>query len=291
MFSMTEHTNEKLAELATREGIDIRMVSALAGDRTLNAREKVIVDRLQSERGEAFYADLLHTLTHHSFPSRQAKHLWGEITEHRKSLNTILGRDPGVLLAAHDYLTNVTSNLNGVCLIEENKLASIANVATHDGLTGLFDQTTFKIRLKEELERKVRYGGSLSLVMFDVDKFKHINDEFGHAEGDAVIKHLAEILTAQVRKMDVAARYGGDEFAVILPQVEEGAAYIFAERLRQRVEQKTQSSAYTVTISVGVAGCAEGETISSEALLKKTDEQLYNAKKSGRNKVCSDNGQ
>lgn len=279
--------SQKLSEIASREGIDVRMVAALAGDRTLNAREKDIFDRLQEERGEAFYADLLHTLTHRSFPSRQARHLWGEILNHRNLIKDQLGRDIGIVVASHDYLTNITGQLHNVCVIEETKLASIANVATHDGLTGLYDQTTFKIRLKEELERKIRYGGALSIVMFDIDKFKLINDDYGHAEGDAVVKHLADILTAQVRKIDIAARYGGDEFAVVLPQADLSAAFIFAERLRQRVEEKTQHGAYSVSISVGVAGVGDGETISSEALLKQADEQLYRAKKAGRNRVSA----
>ena len=126
------------------------------------------------------------------------------------------------------------------------------------------------------------------VVVVDVDSLKWLNDTYGHRVGDHYMKEVIDALIKEFGE-DSVFRLGGDEFAVILPQADEGAAFIFAERLRQRVEEKTQNSAYAVTISVGVAGCAEHEEISSESLLKKADEQLYRAKKAGRNKVCATN--
>ena len=157
MYTMSNSKHLTASELETK--LDVRMISALAGDRALNAREEQILTRLKEERGEGLYADMLYTLTHRSFPARQAKHLWGEVTTHRRTLSQQLGRDPGMAMAAHDYLTNVAGLLNNVSIIEESKLAAITASATHDGLTGLIDHTTFKHRLKEELERQTRYGG------------------------------------------------------------------------------------------------------------------------------------
>ena len=292
MTMLMENNNthkSELADMAGRPDLDIRMVSALAGDRTLNEREKHTLIRLKEERGEGIYSDLLYALTYRSFPSKQAKHLWDEITNHRHNLKSQLGRDVGISVATHDYLSNVANLLKGVAMIEESKMSSIASTASKDGLTGLFDHATFKHRLKEEMERQVRYGNPFTLVMFDLDYFKKINDTFGHAEGDIVLKKVSDILLAQARKMDTAARYGGEEFAVILPEVEEASAFIFAERLRQAVEENFKDGAFPVTISVGLAACKPGVEETPENLIRKADEQLYKSKQNGRNRVSAQN--
>lgn len=288
MENSHSHKSE-LADMAIRPDLDIRMVSALAGDRTLNEREKHTLIRLKEERGEGIYSDLLYALTYRSFPSKQAKHLWDEVTNHRASLKNALGRDVGICVAAHDYLTNVTSMLKGVAMIEESKMSSFASTASKDGLTGLYDQATFKHRLKEEMERQIRYGNPFTLVMFDLDHFKKINDTFGHAEGDIVLKKVADILLAQARKMDTAARYGGEEFAVILPEVEEASAFIFAERLRQAVEENFENGEFPVTISVGLASCQPDVEETPDNLIRKADAQLYKSKENGRNRVSAQN--
>ncbi|MAI08396.1 MAG: GGDEF domain-containing protein [Magnetococcales bacterium] len=289
LMENTHSHKSELADMASRPDLDIRMVSALAGDRTLNEREKHTLIRLKEERGEGIYSDLLYALTYRSFPSKQAKHLWDEITNHRANLKNALGRDVGISVATHDYLTNVTSLLKGVAMIEESKMSSFASTASKDGLTGLYDQATFKHRLKEEMERQIRYGNPFTLVMFDLDHFKKINDTFGHAEGDIVLKKVADILLAQARKMDTAARYGGEEFAVILPEVEETSAFIFAERLRQAVEENFKHGEFPVTISVGLASCQPGVEETPDNLIRKADAQLYKSKENGRNRVSAQN--
>lgn len=290
-MTFTKKTNreEELASIMTRVALDVRMVSALCGDRPLNAREQNTLNRLTKERGEGIYADMLYTLTNKAFPLKQARHIWQEIINHRKAINIKLGRDIGISVAAHDYLTNATGMLQGVTIIEESKMASLANVATRDGLTSLYDQTSFKHHLKEELERQIRYGTPISLIMFDIDHFKPINDTYGHATGDRVLKELADIIRQQVRMRDIAARYGGEEFAIILPETEQESAAVFAERLRQKVEEhfKESSSPFEVTISLGVKSTHQGDQMSVEGFIIAADEQLYRAKHSGRNCVCA----
>ena len=276
-----------LAEVITPRELDVRLVEALAGNRDLNARERDVLDRMKTERGDAIYSDMLYALTHRAFPSRQARELWGKITEHRTALYKTLGRDVGLSVAAHDYLSNLTSILKNVSVIEESKFSALANVASHDGMTGLYDQTTFRLRLKDELERQTRYGGALSLVMADIDHFKRLNDEHGHTEGDAVIRQIADIIRQQVRNTDTAARYGGEEFAIILPGVDAAAAHIFAERLRQAVEQHFVANPIACTVSLGLADIASNDPNREvETFIKAADTQLYRAKKSGRNRVC-----
>ena len=286
-FMNTNNTAEnELVNIISQGDIDLRMVVAIAGDRALNAREQNTLERLQAERGEFLYADMLYTLTHRSFPSKQANILWGDILSHRKQLKNHLGRDVGISVAAHDYLENVASILNGVSIIEASKMESFANAATHDGLTGLCDHTTFKHCLKDELERLTRYGGCLSLVMFDIDHFKNVNDTHGHAEGDAVLREISDIIRMEIRRLDTAARYGGEEFAAILPEVSKEEAYVFAERLRLHIEKDFTKGSIPITISLGISTLNSGNDETVESFVKMADSKLYEAKNNGRNCTC-----
>lgn len=290
---MSETDAQRLSDLFSPSGLDIRMVLGLAGDRALSAREEVLLQTLKAERGENLFSDMMYALTHQTFPARQARNLWGEILEHRRQLADGLGRDPGLSVSTHDYLTNRLGVLKHISLIEEAKLASLAAVATHDGLTGLLDKTSFLRRLQDELNRSYRYGGDLSLVMVDIDHFKALNDTHGHADGDVVLADVAKLIRQEARSTDVAGRYGGEEFGVILVGVNAAAGQIFAERLRQSVEQEFAETCYDVTISAGVAeapharGGEEPEApLTADGLLRRADAALYQAKANGRNCVC-----
>jgi diguanylate cyclase (GGDEF)-like protein len=278
---------DDLADKLTGLDLDLRMVLALAGDRDLNAREELIVEKLRAERGENLFSDMLYALTHKAFPSRQAKIVWEEIDAHRQKLKQQLSRDPGITVAAHDYLSNRSGLLKNVTLIEDAKLSSLADVATHDGLTGLMDKATFTRRAKEELERQHRYGGFLSLLLLDIDHFKKLNDTFGHADGDIVLQQVAEIVRAQARTTDITGRIGGEEFGVLLIGVNQGEGLIFAERLRQSIENRFKNTPYKLTISAGLAESPQEDHLSADAFFRLADAELYRAKDAGRNRVCT----
>lgn len=286
---MTENTtpqNTTSEILSHDQRLDIRIVTALAGDRELNAREQQIVENLQKDRGESLFSDMLYALTRKTFPSRQAKTLWAEIGGHRGTLAEKLGRDPGVTVAAHDYLANVSGLIKGAGVIEGEKLAQITKSATRDGLTGLFDKATFNHILHEEVSRSLRYERPMSLVMADIDHFKRLNDTHGHADGDIVLSEVAEIIAKQCRTTDIPARVGGEEFAIVLAEVNQSAGMIFAERLRQAIETHFSGSIYQVTMSLGVAGILpENESENSDAIMRRADAALYRAKSAGRNQV------
>lgn len=273
-----------MQELAQRTPLDLRLVNAIAGERDMNARERQMVDKLKNERGEGLFSDMLYTLTRRNFPSRQAKTLWAEIGNHRNGLRNMLGRDPGLTLAAHDYLTNVSGLMRNVGMIEEGKFNLLATVAVHDGLTGLFDKTTFTQMMKDELERALRYQRPMTLVMGDIDHFKALNDTFGHADGDVVLREVAGIIQKHCRSTDVAGRFGGEEFAVLLPESTTETGRVFAERVRTAIETTFAGGPYKTTISLGVAAAEAGDD--TTALTKRADAALYEAKHSGRNRVC-----
>lgn len=159
----------------------------------------------------------------------------------------------------------------------------LESLATHDGLTEAKNRRAFNDKLAEEWSRAQRYGTPLSLVMFDVDKFKTYNDSFGHQAGDEVLKMLARTVMGLVRTTDFFARYGGEEFALILPNTDADGAYILADRLRERVE-KAQWKERPVTASFGVSTVEIGMN-NGEALIEAADKALYLSKERGRNRV------
>ncbi len=163
----------------------------------------------------------------------------------------------------------------------------VRHMAYVDGLTGVFNRRYFEIRVQEEIERAKRYEGAVSLIMIDIDHFKRLNDEFGHLMGDDVLRQISTIFQQNLRKVDVACRYGGEEFAIIVPETTGEDAYYVAEKLRKVV----QGTAFPglprpVLISAGVASYPANGSNRDE-LVKAADEALYGAKQSGRNTVVA----
>ena len=167
----------------------------------------------------------------------------------------------------------------------------LERTATLDSLTGLANRRVFDTRLVEEVARAARYRSELSLLMIDVDGFKEINDRFGHPAGDEVLCAIGKTLLGETRETDVAVRYGGDEFAVILPGIGKTAAYAVAEKLRVAVSDldlalisKEGGDALRVTVSCGVAA-VNGVPCEPLAMMEAADSALYHAKQSGRDRV------
>ena len=164
-----------------------------------------------------------------------------------------------------------------------------------DFLTGWHNRRYLQIRLKEELARSSRERSTLVCLMLDIDHFKRINDSYGHAAGDEVLREVAQRIESQVRASDVAARYGGEEFVVLLPATDGAAARALAERIRTTISATpvsvTALASETITTSIGIATCAapaQGVDLKSlgESLLARADVALYRAKSDGRDRVA-----
>jgi diguanylate cyclase (GGDEF)-like protein len=173
--------------------------------------------------------------------------------------------------------------------IENAYHEEIYRLTTIDGLTQIFNKRYFLEMLERELARSHRYRRALSLVMFDIDHFKKVNDSYGHLAGDYVLKHLAQAVRTKIRREDCFARYGGEEFAIVLPEIDNGNCLPFAEKIRELVERtefKFENARIPLTISMGIA-TVDAELTDAAGIIKRADERLYEAKASGRNRVCA----
>lgn len=158
-----------------------------------------------------------------------------------------------------------------------------------DGLTGIHNRRYFEMRIVEELERASRFQGRMSLIMIDIDHFKKMNDEFGHLLGDEMLRTVSSILKQQLRKMDMVCRYGGDEFAIVVPETSGESAMRVAEKLRRQVEtQFFPGVPRPVSISCGVADYPT-HGLTRDEVVAAADSALYLAKQAGRNRVASAN--
>ncbi|MBC3372504.1 diguanylate cyclase [Pseudomonas sp. SWRI92] len=165
--------------------------------------------------------------------------------------------------------------------------AQLQLLSSTDRLTGLYNRGHWEGSLKSAYARHQRYGNALSLVMLDIDHFKRVNDTYGHQAGDKVIEHVARLLHEHVRESDVAGRYGGEEFGVVLSDTDKDGARVFAERLRKAVEElvvQYNGQDIRFTISLGVADLSEPSNDHAE-LIARADQALYTSKKTGRNRV------
>lgn len=164
----------------------------------------------------------------------------------------------------------------------------VENMAITDGLTRMHTRRHFNERFEEEFGRAKLKKDPLALLMIDVDHFKKVNDQYGHLTGDMVLREVSRIIASQIREIDIAGRYGGEEFCVILPDTDRPGALVVAERIRQAVHEykiKAYDAALAVSVSIGAAAFPE-DALQMEELLDKADWALYRAKKSGRNRVA-----
>jgi diguanylate cyclase (GGDEF)-like protein len=155
-----------------------------------------------------------------------------------------------------------------------------------DHLTGLLNRRTLEKRLQEELERARRQQLPLAVLMIDVDSFKAVNDSLGHLKGDEILRRVAQILRSSIRVFDVSARYGGDEFAVVMPAISASAVVQTAERIRRRIERVRLAGASETPVSVSIGVVILSLERSSDELLERADQALYRAKGEGRNRVA-----
>lgn len=214
------------------------------------------------------------------------------IMEELRSFNTVLEQR---VRERTDELTVANARLAEALreIEQKNRALTLLNEslniqATIDPLTGLFNRREFRSRLQEEWARFKRHKRPISLVMLDIDHFKQVNDSHGHECGDAVLQGLGAILRGQQRRHDIACRYGGEEFIVLLPETLLDAAFLVAEGMRKRVSNhvfRYKELRLSISISLGVAGALEHNPSNEDEFINLADQALYRAKAEGRNRT------
>jgi diguanylate cyclase (GGDEF)-like protein len=255
--------------------------------------EESLLREFERKKGEGdpLYSSLLYLLTHLNFTERRAARHWKKILVHRDQMKDALGRDPGLRVAILDYFVNVSGGLRNPKVIELSLYERTERSAVTDGLTGLFNHAYFLQALRQELLRARRHGLRAALLLLDLDDFKRVNDERGHVEGDRVLMRAAAVVRDSVREIDVAARYGGEEFAVLLPDTSRLGAFVVAERIRRRVEERfVRGRTPVVTVSGGLAVFPDDAATPAD-LIVRADAGLYGAKAAGKNQILQPQGE
>ena len=249
-----------------------------------------LIGRLEAitrETGVSAYPALLLILTQLAFDDAEAKEHWEGILAQRHALSLALGRDAGLRVAVLDYFMNVNRRLVNPTLIDvEMEEAAIGG---RDALTGLAADRAFRVALAGELRRARRYGHPVAIAIFDLDGFAALNARVGDLVGDRLLREAAMILGNKIRDIDVAARPGEDELAVLLPQTDRNGAFLVAERFRRELEahfrkREAVGRPANLTISGGVAAHPDDGS-DAETLIEHAVQSLYQAKASGKNVV------
>ncbi len=174
-------------------------------------------------------------------------------------------------------------------LLMQNRVLS--EISARDSLTGLYNRWYVMEKIDSEMNRALRHGSPMSVLMLDIDHFKRVNDSFGHTVGDEMLKIVGQVLRESCRIYDVPGRYGGEEFCIVLPETRVGNTTVVAERIRTRLaatELPVGNASVSVTASIGVAGMdsvSDEGVVSAAALIERADRALYAAKHHGRNRV------
>jgi two-component system, cell cycle response regulator len=231
-----------------------------------------------------FFSSLLELFVHLDFKEADAERHWERIVRHARAMSAQLGRRIDAHVAILDYFMSSERLLATPVLIEAHDLKRTEKLAMLDGLTGVFNRRYMDMALRKELNRCVRYGKALGLILIDLDDFKRFNDERGHVFGDAALKELARFLKATVREEDLVCRYGGEEFLMILPETDSAGAHMLAERMRIESKDQRFFKENGVTFSGGVSAYPETGIDASEIVLA-ADKALYQAKFSGKDRI------
>lgn len=273
---------------ATRRLVDIesrnRITSKSIGE--LGDKPELLKQYLESSIANTF-SELLYRLTHEIYTEEKAIALWKSILAHRAFLKEQLARDVGMLVAALDYLANISGDILNPKIIDDIQLEAVASIATRDSLTLLYQRSVFDFFLDRMVQEHRRHHRALSLLLIDIDDFKKVNDQFGHQAGDEVLRRIGKAILDRLRKTDFPARYGGEEISVILTETPLIQAIEKANMLCEHLYGCFAQAGPSITVSIGVACIIESDILTTAyELLHKADLALYDAKRKGKNRVA-----
>lgn len=255
------------------------------------AKEPLVdtLDLLVKQEGKLACKVILELLVHRDFGDEEAARYWQEIVAHRHMLSVALGREVTLFVAICDYFSLNGNGVDFPKLVDVHQFESMHSEQQFDFLTGVCNRQALEASLSNEFSRAERHRRKLSVLFIDLDSFKEINDRLGHPVGDKMLQHIGKILIRNKRSGDVAARYGGDEFAMVLPDTGKEDALVLARRINREVNKEAvavDGREVRLTISGGIATYPD-DAASSKDLLKCADDALLQAKRLGRDIVLA----
>jgi diguanylate cyclase (GGDEF)-like protein len=250
-----------------------------------------VVGFAAAEQRPLIVADIQKDYRESSLPRPKAAHgcLVVPIVSERVSIGAVMlvAAKPGAFTFEQQRLVDRLVRLASVGIQNARLHSKTLELADTDSMTGLLTNRAYQERLETEFRKAQLTKQSLSLLILDVDFFKHVNDTYGHPQGDELLRQLGEVIRMHARKIDICCRYGGDEFVVLMPETIKAEAAMVAGRLRQAIENNEftlETTTAKITVSIGVAGYPQ-DVSSKQQLVKSADSALYAAKQSGRNNV------
>ncbi len=239
------------------------------------------------QQGKGVYTYIFQILTNLNLPPTEAEQHWQQIIAHSRELSVAMGREVNLRTSVCDYFCSINKSLRNPKIIEIHLFEKAAKSSTFDSLTSLLNRSAFDEMLAREISRAKRHDSNLTLIFFDLDDFKRINDTLGHLAGDEVLKNTARVIMAEKRSEDFAARYGGEEITVLLPETSKADGWLIGERIRRSIAETDipyEGKTIKVTTSGGLASfpidAGDGLT-----LLKYADKAMYRAKSFGKNNI------
>jgi diguanylate cyclase (GGDEF)-like protein len=245
------------------------------------------LNRIVRQEGKRAYPIILHLLTHLDIEVAEAETSWNSIIDLYQSMSKAIGRKISLRTAICEYFCSVHKSLRNPKVVEIHLFEKTLKESKYDGLTGLLNRQALDEVLENEFNRAKRHNEALSLIFFDLDNFKNVNDTYGHLAGDEALRAVAKVLLMEKRLEDLAGRYGGEELVLLLPETNKKNARAIGERIRKNVETLAISwndSVIPLTISGGLSAFPE-EAGSVTTLLQTADKAVQQAKVMGKNRI------
>lgn len=247
----------------------------------------VKMQELIKQKGDTTCQAIFHVCADIELDSKLACQYWRDVLAHREDINQRLGRSINLLSAMYDYF-DIHGKYSGTPkLVDMADYENATRDSIRDSLTGLYNRRYMNTSLEQLLALAERYDNDLSLLFLDVDDFKEVNDKHGHLAGDIVLCKIAEIISKAIRQSDIAVRYGGEEFVLLMPNTGSINALILADRIRENIEQcglEIEGKPLRVTVSGGIASFPINAQ-NAENLINLADSALYRAKGAGKNNI------
>lgn len=249
------------------------------------------VGQLAEQYGLETYAEFIFIMASIKLQPFEALALWESSWQHKKTLSARLDRPVDIVVALLDYVMTRETYLTHPKVIDVMEFERVAQSAIRDGLTGIYNPGYIREQIEWEILKDRRYKRGGTIIIFDLNKFKQCNDDYGHLAGDAVLREFATLLKRHTRQSDAVGRYGGDEFLILMPATDVAGAFIVADRIRKAFEETTvrvptgPPEGIRVTATGGIARYRGESGLNSKDLIEAADRALYQGKRDGANRV------